>query len=95
MKSKQTMENVKVGRNAEQRSNVQADQVMRRVDAAGDARQLVEAVDTNLETIVSELAELRSQMQRYYSGAVSELERLERVPTWPMTRRGLLQLCAR
>jgi len=89
------MENVKVGRNAEQRSNVQADQVMRRVDAAGDARQLVEAVDTNLETIVSELAELRSQMQRYYSGAVSELERLERVPTWPMTRRGLLQLCAR
>jgi len=61
-----------------QLSKGQAKQLMSNIDAAGDARQMIDIVHANLGAIEAELTKLRSEMQHASPGATAELKRLEK-----------------
>jgi hypothetical protein len=75
---KQSMRNVKAGRDARQKSDIAIEQTMDAVEAIGDVEQLITVVDTQKAAISSELVKLRTELTKYDPNATTELERLKK-----------------
>jgi hypothetical protein len=78
MSSKQSMEDVKAGGSVKQQSNVETEQVMRRIEAVGDVQQLIEVATSNLAALAAELKDLIPQLNAYDPNALAEIGRLKR-----------------
>jgi hypothetical protein len=81
MTSKQSMEDVKAGGSARQQSNVETEQVMRRIEAVGDVEQLIQVATSNLEALATELKDLIPKLQAYDPNAATEIDRLKQAET--------------
>jgi hypothetical protein len=81
MSSKQSMEDVKAGGSVKQQSNVETEQVMRRIEAVGDVQQLIEFATSNLAALAAELKNLIPQVRAYAPNAVAEIDRLKQAET--------------
>ena len=76
-RSKQSMENVKAGGKVLQSSNVDTDQAMKDIDAAGDVEQLIAVVGSKTAAISAELTRLHEKLGRYDPNATAELQRVK------------------
>lgn len=78
MNSKMSMENVRSGGKVVQKSNVETDQAMSKIDAAGDVQQLIEVVkEIDQGRLEAELTKLHDELKKYDPSATAELERVK------------------
>jgi hypothetical protein len=74
---KQRMENVKAGGKVLQSSNIDADQAMKDIDAAGDVEQLIAVVGSETAAISAELTKFHAELEKYDPSATAELQRVK------------------